>query len=44
MKLQYWTVCSSSMMGGDEVNGLKGAIVILARCVFHLMRDNENLV
>ena len=41
MKLVYWSVRYPKIIGGV---GIKGDNVILARCVFHFIREQENLV
>ena len=47
MELNYWSFRSSSRRGEDGVrwvDGGRGCIVILARCKFNFIREQENLV
>ena len=44
MWLIYWSVRSSSSRGGDGLKSVDGGYRYLASCVFHFIREHENLV
>ncbi len=43
MGLIYWSVCSFSKRGGDEVKRMDRGIVIITSNMFHFIRVHDNL-